>query len=53
VNKYELKEAVEGYLEYCRSNDERFEDCSQAITAMTFMAPMKHFFFEKLLASLV
>ena len=39
MNQSELKQAVEGYLEYCRSNDERFHGCSQAITAMTFLSP--------------
>lgn len=39
MDSEELSETVAGYLEYCRTNDERFQAASTAITAMTFLSP--------------
>jgi hypothetical protein len=35
----ELRELVAGYLEHCRTGDDRFENAATAITAMTFLSP--------------
>jgi hypothetical protein len=39
MDQAELQDIVSGYLEHCRTSNERFSDAALTVTAMTFMAP--------------